>query len=235
MDIKINEEWKNLDGKYTCPFCQKVYSRMGICTHIWRLHGDGVSHNPFKDIINSGMYIPWNRGLTKETSSSVKKQGETHSSRMKSGETIPSMLGKKFTPEQRKKLSNIIKKKVDNGTWHYSFSKVRTHKFVSKYVGEVSLMGSWEWKFAKYLDDNNIEWKRPKDKFYYEYEKLNSGFGYYIPDFYLVKENRYVEIKGYETDKDRAKWKWFPHPLEIIKGKDLTEKYKIDLDSLVIQ
>ena len=125
--------------------------------------------------------------------------------------------------------------KVENGTWHYSFSKVRTYKYASKYAGEVSLMGTWELKFAMYLDDHNIEWKRPKDKFYYEYGKLKSGFGYYIPDFYIVNGEYYIEIKGYETDRDRAKWKWFPHKLKVIKGNDLITEYNINLDSLVDQ
>lgn len=133
--------------------------------------------------------------------------------------------------EQKERVSNTIKEKVKQGKWHYSFSKVRSHKFISKYAGEVMLMGSWELKFAEYLDNNNIPWRRPKEKFYYEYLSLRKGFGYYIPDFYLIEENRYIEIKGYETDKDRAKWKWFPHPLEIIKGKDLKERFKIDIET----
>lgn len=136
--------------------------------------------------------------------------------------------GRKQTPEEKDKMSQLVKNKVKNGTWHYSFSKIRTHKYNSKYAGDVLLQGSWELAYAKYLDDNDIEWKRPKDKFYYEYEKLKSGNGFYIPDFYLVGENKYIEIKGYETDKDRAKWKWFPLKLEIIKGKQLEEMKLIE-------
>lgn len=77
--------------------------------------------------------------------------------------------------------------------------------------------------YAKYLDENNIEWQRPKTKFYYEFIGLKQGNGYYTPDFYLVKEDKYIEIKGYETDRDRAKWKWFPQKLEVLKEKQLKE------------
>ena len=86
-------------------------------------------------------------------------------------------------------------------------------------------MGRWELEYAKYLDRNDIEWRRPKEKFYYEFEGLKSGNGYYIPDFYLVKEQIYVEIKGYETDKDRAKWKWFPKDLnfKVLKRQELID------------
>ena len=116
-----------------------------------------------------------------------------------------------------------IAKKVAEGTWHYSFSKVRTHKFVSKFNGEVSLMGSWELKYAQYLDANDIEWRRVKEKFPYEFAGLKSGKGFYTPDFFLIKEGVYVEVKGYETDKDRAKWSCFPAnlTLRVLKREDL--------------
>lgn len=132
---------------------------------------------------------------------------------------------KPTSEETKQKLREKIASKVENGTWHYSFSKVRTHELNSKFVGKVKLMGMWEYEYAKYLDDNNIEWRRPKEKFYYEFEGLKSGKGYYIPDFFLVKENTYIEIKGYETDKDRAKWKWFPKDLKhkVLKRQDLLD------------
>jgi hypothetical protein len=118
----------------------------------------------------------------------------------------------------KKKLSKTIKKKIKNGTWHNSFSKSRTHKYNSKFAGEVKLHGKWELNYAKYLDDNDIHWRRPKESFYYEFNNKN---GRYTPDFYLINRKIYIEIKGYETDKDRAKWKWFPLELKVIKGKEL--------------
>ncbi len=46
MKIEINEDWKQSNGKYQCPHCEKEYARKGISTHIWRMHGDGATHNP---------------------------------------------------------------------------------------------------------------------------------------------------------------------------------------------
>jgi predicted DNA-binding protein YlxM (UPF0122 family) len=130
---------------------------------------------------------------------------------------------KSLSEERKRKQSETILQKVKNGTWHYSFSKVRTHEFNSKFAGKIKCMGLWEYEYAKYLDANNIEWRRPKEKFYYEFNGLKSGKGYYIPDFYLIADAVYVEIKGYETDKDRAKWKWFPKDLKhlVLKRQDL--------------
>ena len=54
----------------------------------------------------------------------------------------------------------------------------------------------------------------------YEFDNKKSR---YIPDFYLIDEDLYVEIKGYETDKDRAKWLYFPYKLLVLKARELFE------------
>ena len=117
--------------------------------------------------------------------------------------------------ETRRKISNSIKEKIKKGEWHLSFSKSRTHE----YKGE-KLYGKWELEYAKFLDANNISWRRPKEKFPYEFEGKK---GYYTPDFFLIEEQQYVEIKGYPTEKDFAKWNSFPFDLQIITGKMLVE------------
>jgi len=118
-------------------------------------------------------------------------------------------------PENRKKISDTVLSKVASNTWHLSFSHSRTYE----YKGE-KLHGKWELAYAKWLDQNRINWRRPKEKFPYEFEGLN---GYYIPDFYLIDEEIYIEIKGYPTPKDFAKWNSFPMPIKIINGRDLKE------------
>lgn len=63
-------------NKYVkCEFCGKVYSNKGIGTHIWRNHGKGKNHNPNIGYINNTRTV-WNKGLTEETSESVKKYAE---------------------------------------------------------------------------------------------------------------------------------------------------------------
>lgn len=53
-----------------CPDCGKWFSSKGIGTHRWRVHGEGKDFKPF-------MNKPaWNKGLTKETSESVRRQAE---------------------------------------------------------------------------------------------------------------------------------------------------------------
>ena len=56
----------------TCDICRKQFSIKGIGSHKWRMHGPGRSFNPRSDD-----FVPWNKGLTKETSESVRLQAES--------------------------------------------------------------------------------------------------------------------------------------------------------------
>jgi PAB1-binding protein PBP1 len=38
----------------------------------------------------------------------------------------------------------------------------------------------------------------------------------YTPDFYLTESDEYIEIKGYKTEKDKAKWSQFPKNKKLI-------------------
>lgn len=73
MKVKRNEQWLLENGKYKCPHCAKEYTKMGICTHIWRAHGAGSTHDPnigFK----TGDRETWNKGLTAETNDIIKQK-----------------------------------------------------------------------------------------------------------------------------------------------------------------
>lgn len=122
---------------------------------------------------------------------------------------------KRHSNETKQKLSDLIKEKVRNGSWHFSFSRSRTHDY-----NGIKLHGMWEVKYAEFLDANKIEWRRPDEKFKYNFEGKVS---YYTPDFYLIKEEVYIEIKGYKTRKDEAKWAQFPLKLKVLQGEDLVQ------------
>ena len=80
-----------------------------------------------------------------------------------------------------------------------------------------------------YLDEHHIKWRRPNEKFKYRFEEKDS---YYTPDFFLEDEGVYVEIKGYKTPKDEAKWSQFPLKLKILEGKDLIQLGILEVDSV---
>lgn len=48
-------------GLYICPVCDKRFTKKGISTHYWRMHGSGKSHNP-----NEGR-VAWNKDVKQYT------------------------------------------------------------------------------------------------------------------------------------------------------------------------
>lgn len=214
MEKHVRQNWiyiKKIEGKYECPYCKKLYSNLGISGHVWAKHIEGGGKR------NRTLPV-WNKGLTKETDERVKRNSE-NVSKAKKGKP-----GRKQSEAEKIKKSNTIKKKVKEGTWHYSFSKVRTYEYKG-----VKLHGKWELQYAQWLDKNNVKWRRPKEKFVYIFEEKER---FYTPDFYLIDSNEYIEIKGYETEKDRVKWNQFPLKLRTIKGKELFELNIITKDQL---
>lgn len=72
---------------------------------------------------------------------------------------------------------------------------------------EVFLDSSWEIKYAKYLDLNNIKWIRPKNVFWKDKEEKIRR---YTPDFYLIDNKEYIDIKNdyllsLKSTKDKIK------------------------------
>lgn len=206
--------------QFSCNYCGKCFNKgTSLGGHVPR-----CKYNPSfipKIKIKKEYKCKW---CNKEYDSGLKLGGHVvHCSLNPSSSLLHNTLsnkakGRKSSKNTRDLISKTINEKIKNGTWHLSFS----HSRIYKYNG-INLHGKWELEYAKYLDESNIKWRRPTEKFEYYFENKKR---YYTPDFYLINENIYIEIKGYETDKDRAKWKSFPLNLKIIKGKDL---YKIGL------
>ena len=46
---------------------------------------------------------------------------------------------------------------------------------------------------------------------------------HYTPDFYLTDSDTYIEIKGFKTEKDDAKWKQFSKKLIVLTKAELKE------------
>jgi len=120
---------------------------------------------------------------------------------------------------RREKLSKIAKDRKLGGYVKGSGRGKKTW-YMSKIAGRVFLDSSYELAYVSWLDEQEKPWKRNLIKFPYYWE---GEVRYYIPDFYLIDEDIYVEIKGYETEKDKAKWSAFPFKLKVLKRKDLRE------------
>jgi hypothetical protein len=133
-----------------------------------------------------------------------------------------------WTLENKKKRSEIMQQAVLNNPDSYSSKNVcgRTKKII--YNG-FELNGSWELLVAKWLDDNNIKWTNIVNPIEYNW---NNSIHLYFPDFYLLDYDWYLEVKGYERERDLCKWAVVPN-LTVIKQKEIqqikTASYRLAL------
>ena len=138
----------------------------------------------------------------------TRPRGETVSMNYKSGKID---LSPWRTKSFRKKMSNI-------GGVRHNAGRCKSITYLSPIAGKVRLNGTWEYKYALWLDEQGIRWIRNIKAFWY---KFGCKIRKYYPDFYLIESDEYTEVKGYETEKDRAKWSQFPEKLTILKKSNL--------------
>ena len=196
-----------------CKFCNKQCKNTNsLIQHEMRCKSNPNRIEIVISKFNSGRSA-WNKGLSKETDERVLKQAIAQTGKIGlRGDANPARR-----PEVRKKISDTCLRKSQEGTWHTSLAK--DHHINYK---ECDFHSTWEVEYAKYLDAQNIKWLRTTDRFPYNYQE---SLHYYTPDFYLPETDEYVEIKGYSTGKDYAKWKQFPENkiLKVLKYQDLID------------
>lgn len=160
---------------------------------------------------------------TKETKSkiSLKNSGEKNGMYGK----IPWNKGIPPSQETKDKLSKKLKG-YNSGKDSYRYGKPpakgagrgKGQYYNSPLQGKIYLRSSYELSYAKYLDSKNIFW-------YYEIETFDLGDTNYTPDFFLIKEEKFIEIKGYMLPKYQEKINKFleqyPWDLEILYKEDL--------------
>ena len=118
--------------------------------------------------------------------------------------------------EFREKHRDIILKRYETG-WMPKAGRCKKIRYVSPIAGEVLLDGSWELNAAIYMDKQRWNWRRNTERF--PYINLKGTLSHYTPYFYVEELGGYLEVKGYETELDRCKWKQFKNKLTVW-GKD---------------
>jgi hypothetical protein len=125
--------------------------------------------------------------------------------------------GKSWSSEQRENLKLVMKQVVINNPESYcagNQGRVKTYE-----IDGIKLKGQWEVKFYLWCKQHNIPVERPLTGFEYEW----NGTRLYFPDFYLPVYDLYIEVKGFETDRDYAKWSAFPHKLGIVRKNEIKQ------------
>lgn len=131
----------------------------------------------------------------------------------------------KFWSEDKKERhSKIMTQVAIDNPLSYSANNVcgrtKLHETIDSYGLITKLNGAWELLVANYLDSLNIKWTNIIDnKIMYHW---NGKDRRYYPDFYLPEFDMYIEVKGYQRDRDLQKWKSLNN-LIILKQKEITK------------
>jgi len=131
-----------------------------------------------------------------------------------------------WTKEKRENHSKSMIKATINNPESYSSKNVcgRTKLIgVENSYGESTFVnGGWEKLFIDYLNLLKIKWtNKISESIFYMWEGKERR---YYPDFYLPEFDIYVEVKGYERERDREKWKSVdPKRLIYIKKNEINK------------
>lgn len=223
---KCKKEASNV--KFTCENCNKtiVLKRFQLKSHGYerkycsRKCWDEVmkTNNPsFREEVKEKLRgrDVWNDGLTKETDPRVKEMyigrknvrlfGKDNPMYGKVGEQNP-FFGKKHSKETITIMSEKAIKRIQ-GQKVFANSKSGFREDLNCWF-----RSSWEANVARYFNLNRIDWVYEK-----QYLSLASGKKY-LPDFYLPKENKFIEVKGFFSDeaKEKIKEASTSHNIEVI-------------------
>lgn len=119
-------------------------------------------------------------------------------------------------PDAKEKASIAMKKAVENNPESYTSSNRGRVKQI-EYNG-LKFHGTWELEFYKYCEANLIKCERVLKSFPYEW---NNSQHSYFPDFYLPVLDVWIEVKGYKTERDDAKWRHFPFNHVVIASDEI--------------
>lgn len=184
---------------FNCKFCSVSYPvQRSVRYHEWFCQKN-PSKKTKKNQYSNPYYVE---------SEEVKK---ARSSRIAEQNTRP------WSEERKARHKSSMQRAViENPESYTSSNRGRVKQII--YNGE-KLHGNWELIFAKWCDENSIVWEKCRTYFPYSW----NGERKYFPDFYLPEKDVYIEVKGYETERDKCKWKHFPEDktLVIIKKQEI--------------
>lgn len=104
----------------------------------------------------------------------------------------PAFLWKKHSEETKQKISA---KMIETTNW---IVKTKYFEIFCPYLNEnILVQWTWEYKYAKYLNDQEINWVKSR-KIFLNYTLSDGWYLHkYYPDFYLPDTDKYIEIKWF--------------------------------------
>lgn len=155
---------------------------------------DKITAKELSDRISRGLKLRYQNDPTLSKRISEKRKGNPN-------------MGRALDPlkeiERRKKLSISMKGNPKAGGYREGSGKGKKSTYESLIAGTVKLDSNFEVEFAIELDRLKINWKRNTTRFYFNWNGVRT---YYIPDFYLIDKDLYVETKGfwYKDKKEKT-------------------------------
>jgi hypothetical protein len=200
---------------YECKFCHRGIKNKGSLVAHEKVCPGNPERVKYQRSPKAGAQkgsVPWNKGLSADVDVRVATTAA------KNAVILKGRPGKKHTNETRMKMSESRKRLYESG-WESTAGRTKKIRYTSPIAGDVTLDGSWELRVAKHLDSIGVKWVRNKARF--PYVRPDGKSSTYQPDFFVSEWNTYIEVKGYETDIDRAKWGAFPHDLQIWRKAEI--------------
>lgn len=216
---KLNNLRPVPEGELNCIFCNKLCKSVNSI----RQHEKRCKCNPNRIDVSDVCGRSSGKGARENQFTKAKKLGlpkptMSAESIQKGLDTRRSNGKMKHTDETRKKISESMKAAVKRNPGSYSSSNVCGRVKIQYYNGQ-KFHGGWEVLIAKHLDYMMVKWIRNSNSFEYVYKGKTH---LYFPDFYLPDNDMYIEIKGYEVEKDRCKWSVLSN-LIVLKLVEITE------------
>jgi|SRR5579859_4355731 len=201
---------------------QRARSKLGIQRNR-ELHPNGINFTPEvrkkmsesrKEGFRTGKIKPtryW-KGKTKHNDAVLARRSRQTKEDFRTGKRVS--WDKGFTKETHPSIAKRAagerlayaegRKKVTSRTfWQVVYASRRN--------GDITLRSKLELIYAQQLDKAHIKWLYESKRFPIVVHGISMT---YTPDFYLVNENKFIEVKGRLTEQDEVKYKAFrkQHP-----------------------
>jgi hypothetical protein len=203
----MNEFNRPRDDLY-CTYCKKLCKNLNSlkqhelrCSKNINRNESAIHHfDNYRKIYGS-----WNKGLNKN----IDKRVNAYSKKL--SKSISNAL-------KGKPLTELHKKHISNGMLKANLGNIRRHSYgKAGYYDNIWFASSYELAYYIYCKDHKINVIRNKQRFSYLYKNTLHK---YTPDFYSLDDKIYIELKGYETEKDLLKYKSVPN-LKVLYYNDI--------------
>lgn len=128
-------------------------------------------------------------------------------------------------PANRKILSDQVKKAWKDGKYDSAnIGRCKWYTFQKSDGSVIKVQGTWEWSFAKWLDENDMNFKAHVG--YIEYIDDEGHLRSYYPDFWVDEWNCYVDTKSeyFESlQKRKLEIVMLTNDIKILSASDLKE------------